>query len=76
MNFMVCKIGVAAGTATTGDVIVVPFTMSGGFPETAGRLASYRKPGRSYNTGSNGLWGANLLGIAACIAANKGTASA
>lgn len=27
MNFMVCKVGLTAGTAVSGDVILVPFTM-------------------------------------------------
>jgi len=28
MNMVICKIGTAAGTATTGDVIVIPATQS------------------------------------------------
>jgi len=28
MNFVICEVGVAAGTATTGDVIIVPAKQS------------------------------------------------
>jgi hypothetical protein len=34
MNMVICKIGTAAGTATTGDVIMIPSTQKA--PDAAG----------------------------------------
>lgn len=70
MNMVVCEIGTTAGTATTGDVVIIPATQT-----AADNPSTVRNPLPAYKTATSTLYSvATQADMLTCTSTNKGPA--